>query len=372
MPQPSERILQVLVPELPRADALLPWLARLDAGRRYSNFGPLCRELEDALAHEFAGEGPAPHVTSCCNGTLALELALRASGLAAGSRVLTPALTFPASALATIRAGLEPVFADVDADNLQLTPGLAHDYARHTRIDAVMPVAAFGAPCPAAPWDSFAEQSGTPVIIDAAGAFGNQAPLRHGTVVFSLHATKALAAGEGGFVVSHDETLARRVRQLSNFGFEEGQCIELGTNAKLSEYHAAAALAGLAAWPNKKRRLLTLRAFYREVLAAHCPQAGWPDRGMPIISTVLPVLLPDGHCATEVATRLELAGIQTRRWYWPALHRQPAFAPYRPDWALTVTDQMGERLLGLPFHLSLEPVDVERVAIALRAAMHFR
>lgn len=106
-------------------------------------------------------------------------------------------------------------------------------------------------------WGNFEKITGLPVIVDAAAAFGSQwLNGAQGTLVFSMHATKSLPAGEGGLVVSSRIGLARKVRQLSNFGINldpklglaVGTLAYAGTNAKMSEYHAAIALEMLTHW----------------------------------------------------------------------------------------------------------------------------
>ena len=86
------------------------------------------------------------------------------------------------------------------------------------------------------------------------------------SAVFSLHATKPLAVGEGGFVATACREFADRVRTRSNFGFESGEVKYLGTNAKLSEYHAAVGMAALQGWPRRKARRQALYEAYAETL----------------------------------------------------------------------------------------------------------
>lgn len=115
----------VLRPLLPGAEAVLPYLRRIDESRWYSNDGPLLREFESRLAAHF---GVADNeVAVVANGTQGLALALRASGAGAGGLCLVPAWSFPATAHAVINAGLIPYFVDVDHASWSLTP----DIARH-------------------------------------------------------------------------------------------------------------------------------------------------------------------------------------------------------------------------------------------------
>jgi dTDP-4-amino-4,6-dideoxygalactose transaminase len=362
----------LLVAQLPDTDALLPYLRQIDANRWYTNFGPLVTRLEQRFAASFAPTPSAPRAITASSGCTALELALGALELPANAHVLLPALTFVATATAVIRSGYRPLIADVDASTWLLTPETARDYASRHRVDAVMPVATFGNPQDVEAWDAFVADTGIPVVIDAAGAYGNQRIGRHCHVVFSLHATKALAAGEGGMVVSYDQTLASRVRRLSNFGIdlERGsQVFVPGENGKLSEYHAAVAHAALDQWPSVAARRRAVQARYQHVLNAHCPDLRLQRRAEDGIYPILVVLLPPGLHARDLQPELLSRGIETRQWYCPTLDQHPAFAAYAPD-PLPVSHDLAERLLGLPFFLDIDEAQMHRVAQAVAELTH--
>jgi dTDP-4-amino-4,6-dideoxygalactose transaminase len=368
----------LLVPDMPSADALLPWLRRIDASRWYSNFGPLVRELEAGFTAMFAAHEPGAHVSTVSNCTLGLELALLALGLPPGSRVLVPAVTFVATATAIIRAGHIPVITDVDPHSWMLTPEIAHAAARRDDIAAAMPVATFGCPHDAGAWDAFTAQTGIPVIIDAAGAFGNQWRCGTSTVVYSLHATKSLAAGEGGVVVSRNQALVAMTRQLSNFGINldpraltpVGQVAVPGSNAKMSEYHAAIGLANLERWPALSATRIALWKRYVGVLESMPGlEPVWQRAPEPLVRTLLcfRVRRPGLRAAIEVACAA--AGIETRRWYLPALNLHDAFRELPTAGPLTESDRLCEELLGLPFHSAIDETHLRRVVDALTGAI---
>lgn len=357
----------LLVAQLPDTDALIPYLRQIDSNRWYTNFGPLVLQLEQRFAASFAPASLAPTAITASNGTAGLELALCALELMQGARVLLPALTFVATATSVIRAGYRPLIGDVDADTWLLTPETARAYAARHRVDAVMPVATFGNPQDVEAWDKFVEDTGIPVIIDAAGAFGNQRVGRRCHVVFSLHATKALAAGEGGMVVSYDQQLTSLVRRLSNFGIdlERGsQVFVAGENGKLSEYHAAVAHAALDQWPVVVERRRAVQARYQHLLQQHCPALQMQRRAENGIYPILVGLLPPSYRARELQPALLARGIETRQWYCPTLDRHPAFASFAVG-PLPVAHDLAERLIGLPFFVDIEEEQMQRVAQAM-------
>jgi len=360
--------IKLLIPDLPRAEALAPYLARIDAARWYTNFGPLVQELETALGGHFAS---GDHVVTVSSGTAGLELALVGLGLAPGARVLLPDFTFVATATAVMRSGLRPLLGDVDVRSWLLTPAIARAAIAAGKVDAVMPVATFGCPQDAEAWDRFSEETGLPVVIDAAGAFGNQRIGRRVHAVFSLHATKALGAGEGGFLVSRDAALVERVRRLSNFGIDvtTGIVARHGTNAKLSEYHAAVALAALETWPVRADARRAQWRTFLEVMRGTCPTLTAQERPEAGTYTIAPVLLPAQAAPETVIGALTRARVQTRRWYWPPLSQHPAFAAVERVGVLEGVEAVSGRVLGLPFHLELTRTDLGRVFDVLGKAV---
>ena len=206
-------------------------------------------------------------------------------------------------------------------------------------------------------------------IVDAAGAWGEQKVpiIKSGmTAVFSMHATKALGCGEGGYIVTWDEGAAQEYRAMSNFGFNS-RC-SYGINAKMSEIHAAFALAALDQWDREP--WLQLDGWYRRHLPESVIQQDRPPGVYPILSVKLP-------CHAQPALeRMKELGVECRRWYTPTVDHNPLFdAPRpkegamgghkRPELArkvhLPVTMDLEQHLLGLPYHLWLTEDDVKEV-----------
>jgi dTDP-4-amino-4,6-dideoxygalactose transaminase len=368
----------LLVPDMPTAAQLRPWLERIDAARWYSNFGPLCRELEAAMLERFQARNPVPvHLTTVSNGTLGLELALMALDLDPGARVLVPSLTFVATATAVVRAGLVPVISDVDPDDWLLTPAIARDALARGAVDAVLTVATYGCPHDTDAWDAFSAETGVPVVIDSAGAFGNQWKTGNTTLIFSLHATKSFAAGEGGLVVSRDAELVARVRQLSNFGINldprtttpVGQIDLPGSNAKLSEYHAAIGLANLDHWDELSRRRIALFERYRAVLES-VPgfRPKWQRAPADLTRTLLCFRAAAAGLREAIEVSCREASIETRRWYLPLIHRHDGFTELPTAGPMPVAEALAGELIGLPFHNRLDDASLDAIRAAVARA----
>lgn len=192
--------LPIMRPKLPSARSLLPYLSAIDNARVYSNFGPLTTQLENRLAAHFGVVDNA--ITTVANATLGLTLALAAQRVRPGALCVIPAWTFVASPQAAILAGLVPYFVDVDPSTWALEADAIDDVIARApgEVGAVMPVVPFGRPIDVEAWDRFRARSGLAVVIDAAAGFDSAAPTGTPAVV-SLHATKVLGSGEGGFIL---------------------------------------------------------------------------------------------------------------------------------------------------------------------------
>ena len=365
------RLIPLLVPHMPSADDVMPYLRRIDHNRKYTNFGPLNEELERLIGEAVpCSTGDAPHVTTVSNCTVGIELALQAWGIKPGDRVLVPAITFVATATAVLRIGATPIFADIDPENWLLTPTIAERALLEGRIDAVVPVSTFGCVQPVAAWDAFTSCHGIPVIVDAAGAFGNQDVGRTTDVVFSFHATKSFGAGEGGAVLSVDPSRIAEIRRLSNFGIDTSIAMltGIGTNGKMCEYQCAVGLASFDMWEETRRRRTELHARYKEKIA-RIPGVELQDKPDHGIYPLFPVLLPHGACAVTAIETFREAGIETRRWYCPPLYQHPALSGSSHMADMTVAEDIGKRIIGLPFFLGMSEQDIERVANALRSIL---
>jgi dTDP-4-amino-4,6-dideoxygalactose transaminase len=349
----------IMRPTLPVAERVLEYLRRIDRARLYSNFGPLACSLEERLAERYSL--PAGTVTTVANATLGLALALAAQGAKHATLCAMPAWTFIASAHAAANAGLVPWFVDVDPDTWALDPQMLADELRRAPgpVGAVMPVAPFGRPLDIPSWDAFRSATGVPVVIDAAAGFDALVPGVSPAVV-SLHATKVLGTGEGGFVVSADPALVRRVRMKSNFGIDpERRAIFSATNAKMSEYHAAVGHAALDTWAEDRTQWMAVAKAYRGAFDGSNRVRFQGGFGETWIASTCVLRAADG-AAPRIEAALAAAGIETRRWWGRGAHAHPATAQF-PRTALPVTKALIDSTLSVPFYRGLPAADIERV-----------
>ncbi len=359
----SKRI-PLMRPKLPDAAQLMPYLREIDGNRWYTNFGPLEQRLTARLAARFGV--PDGNVACLTNATTALSVSLSALTGGNGQYCLLPSFTFVATAHAVEAAGLTPYFLDIDPVTWRLDTGLVRDAIDRLgpAVGAVVVVAPFGAPLEIRPWDHLTEQTGVPVVVDAAAGFDSVAPGVSPTII-SLHATKPLAAGEGGLVISRDGDHVAEVKARANFGFHGRRRADgPGMNAKLGEYAAAVALASLDQWPEKRAELARVTAAYVAELSGIPALRLSPGFGDGWVSATCNVSFGAPVADIVIAT-LEAAGIEARLWWNKGCHREPAFFDAAHD-PLPTTEDLVERVVGLPFGEDLEPADIRRIGAALR------
>lgn len=365
-------LIPLLIPEVPSAYDLLPWLERIDISKSYTNFGCLVVELEKAFSEKFQVD--IDNVTTVANATLGLELALQALSLPKKAKVLIPNLTFVATATAVIRAGYEPVLADVDIKSWLLTPEIAIEALNSIDISAVIPVATFGLAQQMKAWCDFEKETGIPVVVDAAGAYGSQwLDGMHGTLVFSLHATKNLPAGEGGLVVSTRLGLAKKVRQLSNFGINlnrqnsmpVGLLASLGTNAKMSEFHAAVCLASFEKWNYLAGKRFELYSRLKNLInEASGYKFEWQeinDSNKNSAPSLLCARVFNSESRLAIETKFKERKIMSRRWYLPLLSEMPVLREHCVVLTTKNANLLSEDLLGFPFFLEMSIENEERI-----------
>lgn len=353
------RIAQPIIGEAEREAVL----AVLTSGRLAN--GPVTRRLEEAFAQEVAGTREAVAVA---NGTAALHLALLAHGIGPGDEVITPALSFQATANMVLAAGARPVFVDVGEDG-NIDPRLV-EAAVTPRTKALLPVHLYGRLCDMTALTAIARRHGLAVIEDAAQAHG--AALdgvragAFGTGCFSLYATKNITAGEGGVITTDDPALAERLRRLRSHGEAERYAsVELGYNYRITEMSAALALAQLPRlreW-NERRRANAAYLSARLQGVVLPPQPAAPEAHVWHQYTVR---VPAGR--DELKGWLAEHGIEAAVYYPYTLPEQPLYRGLGYGGAeVPVARRLAKESLSLPVHPALSETDLQRIVAAVNA-----
>lgn len=305
-----------MVPSMPAAPTYARHLARADEMGIYSNFGPLSRELEAGIARELGLQEET--IVACSSATAGLSAALIAAGVK--GKVLVPAFTFPASLGAVRAANLEAHVVDVDPETWAISADIV-EQELNGDIGAVMLVAPFGMHRDFGDVIAACTRRGVSVVIDSAASLGTTRPDRivNPAVfeVFSLHATKTFAVGEGGIVACHASQGAS-VRSALNFALIASASPVWGFNGKLSELHAAVGLAQLEEYRTHVAERKSCAAAYIVSLVR------FPELELPLDSELapwqcFPILFPSAGSADEFERVCAHAGLEIRRYYRPSL-----------------------------------------------------
>jgi dTDP-4-amino-4,6-dideoxygalactose transaminase len=363
-------------PVFPQIDEWRDYLEIAYHAKQFTNGGPCVRILERriegwndchakmaihfGLASE--NEWDLADVVMTASGTAGLLAALQAVATNHQRLVILPAFTFPATAHAIELAGGIPVFCEIDPATGELDPTkLARLVAKHhLALRAIVHVRAFGMCRDLTPVVDVAWRYRVPLVVDAAAAFGGLLPNRlpvaaqGDIVVFSTHATKPFVTGEGGMVCANP-TISARVRRAINFGMDDGEAVAPGNNGKMSEFHAAVGIAALDKLPQHLPHRRRVAARYIEAFGLSDRTGS--DVGFPPWQT-FPVRVSDARATQK---RLLQAGIETRRSYYPAIHRGYFFRSDR----LPQTQHLAHHTLCLPVYADMTDAEQDRVIAAM-------
>ncbi len=339
-----------------------------------SSEGPYVREFEDSFSSKIG----CRFGIAVCNGTAALELAVRALGIGPGDEVILPTFTIISCAAAIVRVGATPVV--VDADPKTWNMDVSQIEAKITsNTKAIMPVHIYGLPVDMDPLLDVASRHQLKVIEDAAEAHGLKYKGRNcGTFgnlsIFSFYPNKLITTGEGGMILTDDEMLAERCKSLRNLCFQiERRFVheELGYNYRMTNLQAALGCAQLEQWDRFLERKQKMGRLYTQLLKdiqgieLPLPQTGYADNGFWVYGIVLDE--STGMDAAEMMGRLGELKIGTRPFFWP-MHRQPVFEKlgFFQNESYPVAERLARQGLYIPSGLGLTEEQMESVVKKLR------
>ncbi|OBK79201.1 DegT/DnrJ/EryC1/StrS family aminotransferase [Mycobacterium sp. 1274761.0] len=363
-------------PSFPKPAELADEFEQIVRANWYTNFGPKERQFGLAIS-EYLGSDL--HVATFANATLALIAALKAS-IGPGRRdryILMPSFTFVAVAQAAIWAGYRPWFIDIDPETWQPSTSAAESILECFRDEVAGIVLAnvFGVGnTQIRNWEHLADKWRLPLVIDSAAGFGSAYPdgerlgRRGRCEVFSFHATKPFAIGEGGAMVSRDPRLIEQAQGLADFGFTGARsCTQVGINGKMQEICAAIGLRQLTGFDDRLKSRRNVFECYRRELA------GLDVRFQPN-ADVSSVCFASVCCTSANQKRAVLAALRrdsicAHDYYNPPQHMQPIFSADRhlvKSAELAITEDICSRIVSLPVHDYMAPQDVARVVSAFR------
>jgi perosamine synthetase len=354
-----------------------PWISDEDVEevRRVTLSGWVSSSSPDVLSFEdeFAVSIGAGKAISSSSGTAALHLSLRAAGIGPGDEVIVPDLTFIAPASMVVACGATPVFADVSAQDWNLTPESVSRCVS-PRTCAVIVVHLYGNP---AECESIAKAApGAMIIEDVAQSCGaSRDNIKVGTFgalgCFSFFGNKIITTGEGGMVLTDDPELASRLHLLRGHAMSPDRRYfhpELGFNYRMTGMQAALGRSQLRRMDEilaRKRKIAKLYARRLADLPELCLHPAGTENA-PSIFWMYSILTPSQRVRDEMMRRLGMKGIDTRPFFYP-MSSLPPFAGHPTN--APVSRDLSERGLNLPSGPLLTESEIDFVTDAIREVL---
>ncbi|MEP6714097.1 MAG: aminotransferase class I/II-fold pyridoxal phosphate-dependent enzyme [Terriglobia bacterium] len=361
-------------PNIGNREVLLERIQGVIDSKWLSNNGPRVQEFEREVERLLG----VRHFIAMCNGTIALEIAIRAAGFE--GEVILPSWTFVATPHSLQWQAITPVFCDIDPETHNIDPKQIEKLIT-PRTTGIIGVHVWGRPCNVEALEEIAQRRGLGLLYDSAHAFGCSARGKMignfgQAEIFSFHATKFLNTFEGGAVATNDDGLAQRIRLMKNFGFAGyDNVIYPGTNGKMTEMSAVMGLTGLESLDDFIAVNRRNHALYSTLLG------GLPGVKMVEYDTAEKCNYQYVVCEVEEAAaglnRDELISvcqaenILARRYFYPGAHRMEPYRSFFPNAHLMLprTTEVASRVLVLPTGTQVEESDVAAICNILKLAL---
>lgn len=316
--------------------------------KNLTNQGKMVQSLENQLIKKFN----IPYLSLVSNGTVALEIAIKALNLPKGSTIITSPFTWIATASSIVWNNHKVKFVDIDPETLNINPELIEDAIDET-VSCIIGVHVFSNPCDVESIEKIAKKYSIRVLYDGAHAIGvklNNIDLSlYGDIsIQSYHATKLFNCGEGGAIITKDSELNDRVVRLRYFGHnQDREIIHEGTNGKMHEISACIGLANIDLIDQSIKKRKKIQSLYKDFLS------GLPVKFQKINKdsynyTYLPVIFETEEVLLKVMSSLELIDVYPRRYFYPSLNSLDIFEGECP-----VSESISKRILCLPCYNDL-------------------
>ena len=320
----------------------------------------LQRELEKYLDVE--------HIDLLVNGHMALEMSLQAMNFEEGSEIITTPFTFASTTHAIVRNFLNPVFCDINPDDLTINASKIESLIT-SKTRAILPVHVYGNICDVIEIERIAKKYDLKVIYDAAHAFGEKISIdgiSHGVCDFgdasilSFHATKCFNSIEGGAVCFHDEEFGRAVYRLKNFGIRDAETVDgIGANAKMNEFCAAMGLCNLRHIDEEiRKRERVANRYFDRLNGIHEIKIVQPSSNITRNFSYMPILFENRN---EIFDVLAQHGIHARKYFYPLTNE---FDCYKNRFDVSKTPiafEISRKVLTLPIYADLDLETVDKI-----------
>lgn len=317
----------------------------------------------EALEAEFAEYIGVRHAIGVANGTDAIELALRALGISKGDEVITVSHTAVATVAAIEASGATPVLVDIELEYYTLDPKLLHE-ALSPRSKAVIPVHIYGQSANLDLIQKFCQKHGLALIEDVSQAHGARwRGKRLGSYglmgCFSCYPTKNLGAlGDAGLITTNDSQLARKLKAIRQYGWEDRISVMTGRNSRLDELQASVLRVKLRYLDQDNQKRNHIASLYLEQLASL-------NLKLPKVRSeaehVYHLFVVQHSERDQIMENLREHKIYAGIHYQVPIHQQPAYRD-RMNYLLPITDALAERIISMPIYPELENDTISKIS----------
>jgi dTDP-4-amino-4,6-dideoxygalactose transaminase len=356
--------ISVVQPSMPPYEEYIEEIKDLWETKWLTHTGPKHQTLEKELCDFLQ----VNNIALFANGHLALELAINALQLT--GEIITTPFTFASTTQAIVRNNLTPVFCDIKEDDYTIDTDKIEALITE-KTSAIMPVHVYGNVCDVEKIEDIARKYNLKVIYDAAHAFGvkinNRAIGTYGDIsMFSFHSTKVFHTVEGGGLSYNDPNYSAILAKLRQFGMSGQEAVPtVGTNAKMTEVHAAMGLCNLRHIEEEiAKRGAVMKRYFEFLSEVKGITLCKPKENVTQNYSYLPVLINKeefGMDRDEVADLLAKNNIFARKYFYPLTNEFEAYKDMFQIQETPVAKRISENILTLPLYADLAIEDVDRI-----------
>ncbi len=358
----SKKPIMVVKSSMPPYEEFVEEIKDLWESRHLTHQGPKYNQLEKNLKEYLSAE----EISLFANGHLALELAINALGLT--GEVITTPYTFASTTQAIVRNGLTPVFCDINEDDYTIDVSKIESLITE-KTSAIIPVHVYGNVCNVYEIEKIAKKHNLKVIYDAAHVFGvklNDTPIGNfgDMTMFSFHATKVFHTVEGGGLVFKNPEYKTRLAQLRQFGMQGQESVPIvGTNAKMTEMHAAMGLCNLRHIDEEiAKRKKAAERYFERLGGVQGIKLCYPKQNVKANYAYFPVVFEGyKYNRDEVSEKLANENIFARKYFYPLTSDFKAYQGMFEIQQTPIARKIANSVLTLPLYADLTVEEVDEI-----------
>ena len=354
----------VTKPYLPPIEEYNEYVSQIFARGILTNQGPCVKEFESKMQDFLEAE----HFHYVTNGTIALQLALKALGIENGEIITTP-FTYVATTSSILWERCTPVFVDIEPDNFTIDVKKI-EKAITPKTKAIMPVHVFGYACDVEEIQKIADEHNLKVIYDAAHAFGSRykgKPLvPYGDVsTLSFHATKLFHTIEGGACIVKDKDVSDKLDLIKKCGCKGEADLLLGINGKQDEFNAAMGLANFKHISEIVAARKHICELYDSFLKGYVSRPK-KQQDLHYNYAYYPVIFKSENQLLNVFENLNKEDVFPRRYFYPSLNKLPYL---KEAFSCPISEDISLRIACLPLYVGLTDIEVDKICEIIRNAI---